>query len=301
MAKEKTPFFSLGARGTVGGVITAQKLKGSTLIRSKPTPTDPYTLAQAYHRWDYQDAVALWNDFTNSQKRAYAIAGSRKHMTALAVWIQEYLKGLPYIAGRWHLDERSGALAIDASGKGNNGVVIGAQHWPAFFDYGLKSDGVNDRVDVPASASLVSPYEATFECLCLFEALTDWDYIMVQGNTPDPTNNLVLGLTGAPHKIRFKVANDQTAISLNPVLTDTVYHLAGRITTAKVMTVFVNGVPGVPVNNNVACDAKGALTLFIDWTLAPALFLKAILDHVTYYNFALSNSLILAHSKRRYP
>lgn len=71
MAKTKTPYFGLGARGSVGQSITAQKKGLVTILRSKPFPTDPRSLPQLAQRQKYRDAVAVWNAFTQEEKQAW--------------------------------------------------------------------------------------------------------------------------------------------------------------------------------------------------------------------------------------
>ncbi len=71
MSKTKTPFFSLKSTGTVAKTITTQKIKGTTLVRARPVPTDPRSDAQLAQRQKYRDAVAEWNAFSPEEKDAY--------------------------------------------------------------------------------------------------------------------------------------------------------------------------------------------------------------------------------------
>ncbi len=56
--------------------------------------------------------------------------------------------------GYWRFDEGSGAAAGDSSSYGNNGTVSGAAWTTGKVSGALSFDGVDDRVEVPASASL---------------------------------------------------------------------------------------------------------------------------------------------------
>lgn len=149
MAKTKTPFLSLGSRGTVGGVLTSQKRGGDTILRKTPIPTDPYSLAQAYQRWDYRDYAYLWTLLSNSEKQIYRTRGSRYHITGFSQWMREQLKTLPDLAGRWHLDEKSGAIAHDSSKQGNNGIIIGASPAKGLIAGAYSFDGLNDNITIP--------------------------------------------------------------------------------------------------------------------------------------------------------
>jgi hypothetical protein len=61
------------------------------------------------------------------------------------------------LVGYWKFDEGTGAVVVDSSGNGNTGTVSGAT-WTALgkVNGALVFDGVNDRVQIPNSASLVS-------------------------------------------------------------------------------------------------------------------------------------------------
>jgi hypothetical protein len=49
------------------------------------------------------------------------------------------------LVGWWKLDEQSGAIAHDSSGKGNDGALLGGPVWAAGqIDGALQLDGVDD-------------------------------------------------------------------------------------------------------------------------------------------------------------
>jgi hypothetical protein len=54
----------------------------------------------------------------------------------------------------WAFDDGTGTTAVDGSGNGNTATLSGATWTTGQFDGALSFDGVNDRVTVPASASL---------------------------------------------------------------------------------------------------------------------------------------------------
>lgn len=68
----------------------------------------------------------------------------------------------PNLVGWWKLDETSGPNAVDSSGKGNNGTLVGNPQWVAGRIAGaLKLDG-NDYVSLPIGSIIKSLDEATF-------------------------------------------------------------------------------------------------------------------------------------------
>jgi len=93
MAKTKTPFFSFGSRGTVGGVLTAQKRGRATLLRLTPKPTDPKSQAQLAQRQRYKDAVAVWNALSLEEKEAWR--GVCPGLTAYQCLMSSELKYVP--------------------------------------------------------------------------------------------------------------------------------------------------------------------------------------------------------------
>ncbi|MBA7524587.1 hypothetical protein ES705_16736 [subsurface metagenome] len=110
MAKTKTPYFGLGARGSVGQSITAQKRGLVTILRSKPFPTDPRSLPQLAQRQKYRDAVAVWNAFTPEEKQAWH--GVCPGLTGYQCFLRSELKYAPPLI---ILD--IGAEAIDREGS----------------------------------------------------------------------------------------------------------------------------------------------------------------------------------------
>lgn len=93
MAKTKTPFFSLGSRGSIGRNVTTQKRGSKTLIRSKPIPTDPESDAQLAQRQIYRDAVAAWHALSLEEQQAWR--GVCPGLTAYQCFMRTELKPAP--------------------------------------------------------------------------------------------------------------------------------------------------------------------------------------------------------------
>ncbi len=78
----------------------------------------------------------------------------------------------PGLVAAYAFSEGSGLATSDASGNGNNGVLINGPVWTTGkYDNGLLFDGVNDYVEIPSSASL-NPAQIT---------VTAWVYNPVVG------------------------------------------------------------------------------------------------------------------------
>jgi len=66
------------------------------------------------------------------------------------------------LVAHWKLDEGSGTTAVDATGNGHDGELIGNPEWvTGYFGGGLKFAGSPDKVDVPNSAELNPENEFT--------------------------------------------------------------------------------------------------------------------------------------------
>lgn len=149
MAKTQTPFLSLNSQGTVGGFLTTQKSGRTTILRSKPVPTDPYSLPQAYQRWLYEDYAYLWTQQSAATRAIYRSAGSRYHLTGFQYWMKYHLTNLPDIAGYFKLDEKTSATAYDSSRHLNHATIFGASPSIGRIDGALYFDGINDYLRIP--------------------------------------------------------------------------------------------------------------------------------------------------------
>ena len=69
----------------------------------------------------------------------------------------------PNLVGWWKLDEGEGTTALDWSGHGYNGTILGGCEWIEGYDGGaLNFDGQNDYVDLPIGSLLSSLTNSTF-------------------------------------------------------------------------------------------------------------------------------------------
>lgn len=149
MAKTKTPFLSLGARGTIGGVLTAQRALQGTILRKKPIPSDPFTDNQRWHRHLYLVLCQYWNGLSLADKQVWRSAAARYHLTGLNLFLKTELKKLPDLQFFYPLSEGQGSIAQDFTGKRNHATIFGASWLPGVFDTCLHFDGINDYVLCP--------------------------------------------------------------------------------------------------------------------------------------------------------
>lgn len=76
MAKVQAPFLSLGARGSIGGVLTASVWKGIKTMRQKSDPANPNTAAQQAQRGKMAAAVDFWRTIITGSATVAAVKGA---------------------------------------------------------------------------------------------------------------------------------------------------------------------------------------------------------------------------------
>lgn len=301
MAKPKNPLLSLGARGTIGDALTFQKRNQSTIVREKPIPKDPYSLAQAYQRWDHQDYAYLWTLETEASKQAYRTRASRYHITGFNLWMKEHLRDLPDLAGRWHLDERSGILVQDTSRNNNPGTIFGATPALGIIDNAYHFDGINDRIVIPTAPEL-HPDSFTIECyLCPHATgISSFPISAYAWVAPqylgfffytDPTDafwfRVGLGAAGIANAI-----SPAGTLTLNTWIRIIGVYLSGQL------KLYING---SLAGSGVGTMVKGDADLWLGGYSGGGQWSHTTLDQVVYYNRALDITEIQRHSERRYP
>lgn len=98
MAKVSAPFLSLGARGSIGGTLTASVWKGIKTMRQKANPANPNTQAQQVQRGLMGSVVNAWRTigFSAAAKSAWNLAASYapSPMSGFNVFCKEGIRGL---------------------------------------------------------------------------------------------------------------------------------------------------------------------------------------------------------------
>lgn len=323
MAKTKTPFLSFGSRGTVGGVLTSQKRGRETIIRKTPVPRDPYSLNQAYQRWDYRDYAHLWTLESEADKQTYRSRASRYHITGFSLWMRERLNELTNLEGRWHLDENSGASAFDSSKNTNHGTIIGASPVSGVISGAYYFDGLNDLINCGNDPSLRPPELSVESFIITPDPLTwqahTWEKSYLSRYDTGLNKRVwTLGLTNQHGAADWM---DQLNIFLGDPADGTVeyggyynFRLSGN-TRYHVSFTFSGGtlivyLNGQPVTLTTFLGAVPASLYLTDVDLIQGCRLNngALIsplehtqDEVRLYSAVLPQTLIERHSERRYP
>lgn len=157
MGKLKQPILSLGAHGSLGGVLTYQERHQQALVRTKPIPTQPNTWKQLRWRYLYQNYCDYWNTLSTVDKLALKSRAGRQHLTGIGLFFKENLGRTDDLVICFPFDEGSGAIAYDYSGNDNHANIIGCLHADGQVGKCLSFDGVDDIVTAPAQASQDRP------------------------------------------------------------------------------------------------------------------------------------------------
>ncbi|MBA7663565.1 hypothetical protein ES703_71610 [subsurface metagenome] len=301
MAKTKTPFFSIGAQGSVGESITVQKRGATHLLRVKPLPADPYTLPQAYQRWLYQDYAYVWTQQSLSVKQFYATQGTRFHLTGFQYWMKSHLKDLQNIAAMWQLDDL-GNIAHDHGPNANHGTIIGCTPTHLAIDGALSFDGINDEINFGAPPSLDITHSITMEAFIRLDALPSTRvrdfricgkhneavdmYIQKGGNT---LRGVFPGLT-----------DNYTSGVGTPLIVGKLYHVAITYNQAYIRTYLDGQLDLQDISTGVL--STSALPFYIGRRANVATeWFEGTIDQCCIYTRALDATELKRHSERRYP
>lgn len=301
MTKSKTPLFGLEAHGTIADSVTFQRRNRTTFARSKPIPSDPKSLAQIYHRWDYQDYAQYWRSLTPAQKQQWESTARRLRITGFNLWMRTYLNTLPDLAARWHLDKLIGSLVLDSSENTNNGTVVGATLVDGFIDHALEFDGIDDYVNIPAHSTLDLTELITLEARVYIKTIKQSDIItrwQWAAGAVKKGYTLFLGSNGTP---RFYVGTNTGWNSiLGSVLQPNRWHHLLGTHDGTFLRLYANGEQ----------DAAPVAATQVPWnsaTYSVRLGYQAwgrfhgVIDEARIYNRALIDQEAKIHSERRYP
>lgn len=301
MAKPKSPLLSLGARGTIGDALTFQKSGTDHIVRQKPIPTDPYSLKQAYQRWDYRDYAYLWTLLSNSEKQIYRTKASNYHITGFSQWMREKLNTLPDLAGRWHLDEKAGAIAYDSSKNHNHATIIGASPATGLIAGAFSFDGLNDRIlfgNPPSLTNMTQKSLSLFFKPGPFTGVVRYLYI---GSYWIGTYGDYIRLDANANLLHIRSKNTAGFVADKPIpFTPDSWSYLAYSWDATTIHYFLNDqelLPALPFTGTLACASR-AIELGSDNEMQ---WYDGLIDQFKVYNRPLDATEHKRHSQRRYP
>lgn len=301
MAKLKTPLLSLSASGSIGDVLSFANSSGQNLVRTKPSPTDPKSLAQMYHRWDYQDYAEYWHSLTPAQKQTWETNARRLKITGFNYWMRTYLNTLPDIAARWRLDEPSGIIAYDSSKYATNGTISGASPTTGLIG-GARHFITDDYIEITCPQCNFTSGDFSIVARIIMHSLSAHNNLFCRGLFNADGYRLRILSTGRIHVDTFQTPGDQHSNSSDgDILINTPYTI-GLSRSGASCKLFKDGIDitaffGVHVDP-AASTRTGKIGIYDTLLHEP---FDGVIDDLTIYNRALTPQEHLMRSGRRYP
>lgn len=301
MGKPKSPLFSLGAHGTIADTLTYQKRSGVDFVREKPTPTDPRSLAQMYHRWLYRDYTLMWNALSAADRQTWKSLGSRHSRTGLSEFIKDKLTELEDLEGIWHLDETTVPWCFDSSPNNNHLGQFGTLPVTGRISICREFDGVNDTLWCEATPSLD---------LTNAMSLSAWVRPLDTG-----TYGVILSKEGGAYRLYFR--KTPTPVILFYLwgvhmwaqafvdIYDGLWHHLGfsydKDAGANNMRILLDGDLFATQTKVGAITTQPTRKLYIGREEGGGYPYKGDMDELRLNNIQLPDTIFKAHSQRRYP
>lgn len=286
MTKLTTPLLSLDAHGTLANQITVQTTNRQHIARTKPTPTDPKTPAQLFHRQDYQHYVAFWNTLSTTLKAQYKKSGNAAKMPALAYYLKNALPYPDNIIAHYLFQEPNGSTTHDSSPYKHTGIIYGATHVPGYSGNALYFDGTNDYV-APGS---IHPVMTKGTLLARFKRTIKTGYQMILTD-----NSSYLELCFSGNSLQFYVHN--TVIQVTNTVTDWQFAVGTFSQTDNYMRLYLGN---SLIASGTYPGSTNAETSFIGGRGAVLSF-KGDIDEVAILSEPLTISQIQKWNERGYP
>lgn len=268
-------WIGLYASGVADNVFTSWQYTGGALSGSLsfPAPATPGTYEFRYFLNDGWVRVATSNSFA-------VTSGS----------------GGSGLLGLWKLDEGSGSTTEDASGNGNSGSLINGPTWTTGKSgAALSFDGLNDYVQIPASASLNSVTTSLTIAAWVFRSASQSGYCAI-ANRQKGTGNYeyyFLGFFNDRPDLWLDTSPTTGAELLAPSATPigSWFHVAATADAAG-MKLYVNGVQVASASRSGSAFPSDSSPLTLGTSLGGGNLepLGGRLDDVRLYNRALSAS-----------
>jgi len=271
------------------------------MVRAKPSPQDPRTLAQAYQRWDYQDYAAWWQTLTPVQKQQWETDARRQKITGFNYWMRSKLNTLPDLAARWRLDILASGSTPDSSKNSNNLTVVGATPCDTLLGRGLLFDGVDDYLYHPNMPDDTIPHGNTpfsITGFIKFNALGKRQFLITWGTYGAAHQVPIFEMTGT-NWWSFHNWDQGQAKSATPAPNLTDWFAFGASYDLSNHRLYVKGECKATTPYNQADIGQ---TLLRVGTYGPtSLNVDAYLDNIVIHNRVLTPEDFKRHSERRYP
>jgi hypothetical protein len=196
------------------------------------------------------------------------------------------------LVAAYSFNEANGAVAIDTSGRGNNGVIAGATRTAAGFSgNALSFDGLNDWVTVPDAASLQLTTAMTIEAWIAPSDLNGWQSVVLKEGGSALAYGLYASDTAARPAAYVRIGQTDTgAASTSPLPLNTWTHLAATFDGGR-LKLYING-ELIKSKDVAGTLSAGSGPLRIGGNAIWGEFFTGLIDEVRIYKRALSKAEI---------
>ena len=208
-------------------------------------------------------------------------------MGAMLVWV----RAQDGLVGRWTFDEGGGTNTVDVTGRGNDGVLVGAP-LPAWSSgvssNALRFDGVQNEVRVADDPGL-TPTNALTLAAWVKTATNMTSEVITKWSTNALAGSYILGLTNGFVSLELVLGGNYfQLVGWNSSLTDTNWHHIAGSYDGTNMTVYLDAA--------VTATGGAATNAALDVVTDPLRFglLDGVLDDARLYDRALSANEIVA-------
>lgn len=169
------PYGCEGAKGSIGGLTLTQHPKAGTVLKRKPQPSNPRSLAQMGNRHMFGFVGAQWATLSDPQKADWEELGQASQISGFAAfskynadrWAQSKTPTKAYPAAESNAATTTGSLAVTNRSDGPDSAVFtitaGAHDWGVIFyrkeaddPDGVRSEVIAVRLLTASAANVIT-------------------------------------------------------------------------------------------------------------------------------------------------
>jgi hypothetical protein len=202
------------------------------------------------------------------------------------------LLGVPGPVAHWAFDDGAGTVAIDSSGNGSDGTLVGDPQWVAGAIGGaLEFDGIDDYVDCGNPAVLDITGDITVMAWIKVAAFSKtWETILGKG---DDSYRMSRG-PGDGDSIHFGANGTGDNLNANTIVTTDTWRHVALVYNGTDKIIYIDGVEDVRAASSGNINSSGYDFVIGQNSQAAGRFLTGLIDDVQIYNKALSSLHISA-------
>ena len=196
------------------------------------------------------------------------------------------LLGIPGPVAHWTFDDGAGTVAIDSSGNGNDGILVGDPQWVAGKIGGaLEFDGIDDYVDCGNPAVLDITGDITLMCWIKVAAFSKtWETILSKG---DDSYRMSRG-PGDGDSIHFGANGTGDNLDANTIVTTDTWRHVALVYNGTDKIIYIDGAEDARLASSGNINSSG-FDFYIGQNSQQAdRYLTGLVDDVRIYNQALS-------------